>query len=125
MAAKKDFSGMNTSNLIHSLETSTAKKGQQGSASPQEQAERASELRTQGRKGCKAIRINMAFTPENHQFIKVMSKASGKTMTEFTNLVIAAYQREHPEIMELANGFLTTISSGAFSNIYRKRKGGR
>lgn len=125
MAAKKDFSGMNTSNLIHSLETATTRKGQQGSASPQEQAERASELRTQGRKGCKAIRINMAFTPENHQFIKVMSKASGKTMTEFTNLVIAAYQREHPEIMELANGFLAVVNSGAFSNLLDGKPAGK
>jgi hypothetical protein len=46
-----------------------------------------------------------------------MSKASGKTMTEFANLVIAAYQREHPEIMEQATAFLNTINSGAFSSL--------
>jgi uncharacterized protein (DUF1778 family) len=117
MAQKKDFAGMNTGRVYSSIEQATSRKGQQGTASPQEAAERAAELKTQGRKGCKAIRINMAFTPENHEFIKVMSKASGKTMTEFTNLVIAAYQREHPEIMEQAAAFLNTINSGAFSSL--------
>lgn len=117
MAQKKDFAGMNTGRVYSSIEQATSTKGQQGTASPQEAAERAAELRTQGRKGCKAIRINMAFTPDNHEFIKVMAKASGRNMTEFTNLVIAAYRREHPEIMEQANAFLKTINSGAFSSL--------
>lgn len=86
-------------------------------AGEEEQAERAAAMQTQGRKGCAAKRINMAFTPDNYEFIKVMAKASGRTMTEFTNLVIAAYQREHPEIMEQAHGFLNVINSGAFSHL--------
>lgn len=138
-AAKKDFSGIiagsrraaapakqektatpepqTGSRVFAAIEQATTTKGQQGTASPQEAAERAAELRTQGRKGCKAIRINMAFTPENHEFIKVMSKATGHTMTEFTNIVIAAFQREHPEIMQQAQSFLDTVNSGAFSNL--------
>jgi len=115
--SKKEFTGMNTGRVYGAIEQATSSKGQQGKASPQEAAERAEELRTQGRKGCKAIRINMAFTPSNHEFIRVMAKASGRTMTEFTNLVIAAYQREHPEIMEKAQAFLDTINSGAFSSL--------
>ena len=115
--SKKEFAGMNTGRVYGAIEQATSSKGQQGKASPQEAAERAEELRTQGRKGCKAIRINMAFTPSNHEFIRVMAKASGRTMTEFTNLVIAAYQREHPEIMEKAQAFLDTINSGAFSSL--------
>lgn len=117
MASKKDFGGINTDRVYGAIETATSKRGQQGTASPKEAAERAAELKTQGRKGCKAIRINMAFTPENHRFIKIMAKASGRTMTEFTNLVIAAYQREHPEILEKAQAFLDTIDSGAFSSL--------
>lgn len=117
MAGKKDFSKLNTGRVYSSIEQATSTKGQQGTASKQEATERAEALQTQGRKGCKAIRINMAFTPSNHEFIKVMAKASGKTMTEFTNLVISAYQREHPEIMAQAQAFLDTINSGAFSNL--------
>ena len=135
-AAKKDFSGIKTgsraaakpaqkaqevtetgSEVFSQVARATSTKGQQGTASPAEAAKRAESLQTQGRKGCKATRINMAFSPSNHEFIKTMAKASGRTMTEFTNLVIAAYQREHPEIMAQAQAFLDTVNSGAFSNL--------
>ena len=115
-ARKKDFSGLNTGSRVFSnIELATGPKGQQDTASPEEQAERRENLKTQGRKGCKTVRINMAFTDSNHAFIKTMAKASGKTMTEFTNLVIAAYQREHPEIMAQAQAFLDVVNSGSFS----------
>ena len=91
--AKKDFAGMNTGRVYGAIEQATSKKGQQGTASPQEAQERAQDLKTQGRKGCKATRINMAFTPDNHEFIKIMARATGRTMTEFTNDVIAAYRK--------------------------------
>lgn len=115
MATKKDFSNINTGRVQSVIEQATGKRGQQATASPEEQAERAAELRTQGRKGCKAPRINLAFTTENHEFIKVMAKASGRTMTQLTNDVIAAYRNEHPEFMEQAHNFLDFINSGAFS----------
>jgi len=115
---KKDFSAMQTGSRVFSaIEQATTTKGQQGTVSPAEAEARAEALQTQGRKGCKAIRINMAFTPSNHDFIKVMAKATGRTMTEFTNLVVAAYQREHPEIMAQAQSFLDTVNSGAFSSL--------
>lgn len=115
MANKKDFAGMNTGRVYDSIEKATSTKGKQGKASQQEAAERAAELKTQGRKGCKASRINMAFTPENHEFIKLLAKASGRTMTELTNDIISAYRQEHPEFMEQARGFLAFINSGNFS----------
>ena len=106
MAAKKDFAGMNTGKVYQTIEQATSRKGQQGTASPQEAAERASNLKTQGRKGCKATRINMAFTPENHEFIKIMARIHGKTMTEYANMVIAQYREEHPEIYEKAKAII-------------------
>ena len=115
--AKKSFKEMQTGSVYGAIEQATSRKGQQGTASAEEKAARAANLQTQGRKGCKATRINMAFTPENHEFIAVMAKASGRTMTEFTNLVISAYRREHPEILAKAREFLDTINSGAFSNL--------
>lgn len=118
MAAKKDFSGVNTGRVYEAIEKGTSKKGQQGTASPQERAERLKEMKTQGRKGCKASRINLAFSPDNYEFIKVLSKASGRNMTEFTNAIIAAYRNEHPELLEQARGFLDVINSGAFSHLF-------
>jgi len=115
MASKKDFAGMNTGRVFSSIEQATSSKGQQGTASPQEAAARAADLQTQGRKGCKAVRINMAFTPDNYDFIRVMAKATGNTMTQFANRIIEAYRNEHPEFMEQAKGFLDFVNSGAFS----------
>ena len=98
MATKKDFSSINTGNVSKAIETATSRRGQQGAVTPEEAAARASDLRTQGRKGCKATRINMAFTPENHDYIKIMARISGKSMTEYANAVIAKYREEHPEL---------------------------
>ena len=106
----KDFSKMNTGRVSASISQATSKKGQQGKASEQEAKERANELRTQGRKGCKAVRINMAFTPDNHEFVKVMAKITGQTMTEFTNQVITQYRQEHPEIFEQAKSIIDSLS---------------
>ena len=117
MAPKKDFSGIGTGRVYGSIETATSKKGQQGTASPQEIEARKEALRTQGRKGAKATRINMAFTPGNYDFIRVMARATGRTMTEFANEVITAYRNEHPEFMEQAKGFLDFVNSGAFSTV--------
>ena len=111
--AKKDFSAMNTgraetaesSAVMRKLEQGASNKGQQGEATQQEAAERAA----QGRKGCKAIRINMAFTPENHEFIKTMARISGKTMTEFANLCIQKYREEHPDLYEQAKQIIDSL----------------
>ena len=97
------------------LDRSSSRKGQQATATAEEAAERAETLSTQGRKGCKAHRINMAFSSPNFEFIKVMAAASGHNMTEFTNLILDAYRAEHPELMEQANAFLATVNSGLFS----------
>ena len=119
----KNFETINTDNqsegsvLYEKLEQATGKGGQQGTATPEEIRQRQNNLETQGRKGAKAIRINMAFTPDNHEFIRIMSKASGKSMTEFTNLIITAYRNEHPELLAEANHFLSVINSGAFSSL--------
>lgn len=111
-AKKKDFTSMNTGMRVQAtLEQATGKKGQQTTATPEEAAARAENLKTQGRKGCKASRINMAFTSSNYQFIKVMAMATGKTMTEFTNMVIDSYKKEHPEIVEQAQALIAAVSA--------------
>ena len=110
MASKKDFAGVNTSRVYGAIEQATSRKGQQGTASPQEQLERSNALRTQGRKGCRATRINMAFTHDNHEFIKVVSRGVGMTMTEFTNFVISRYRAEHPETYEQMQAWIKNLS---------------
>lgn len=43
---------------------------------------------TQGKKGHKAPRINMAFTPENHEWLKTQSRKLGISATELANEAI-------------------------------------
>lgn len=115
MAAKKDFSGMNTgSRVYNSIQEATGTATTPTAAAMHDPA---ADFRTQGRKGCKAPRINMAFSEENYLFIRTMARASGKTMTEFTNLIIASYQREHPELMDQAKAFLDAVNTGALSSL--------
>lgn len=47
---------------------------------------------TQGRKGQKAKRINMAFSDLNHAFIRTESRRLGMTATQFVNHLIDCYR---------------------------------
>lgn len=106
---KKDFAGVNTGRVYDAIEQATSTKGQQGTASPQEAAERAENLKTQGRKGCKAVRINMAFTPANYDYVRVMARVTGTTMTEFTNKAIEAYRMEHSDLYAQAQAIINGL----------------
>ena len=62
--------------------------------------------RTQGRKGVKAVRINMAFAPDVHQYIKVMARARGESVTEFTNFVFRQSMQQNADLYEQAKSFV-------------------
>ena len=109
MASKKDFSGINTGRVYEAIEQATSQRAQQGTASPQEQARRRTEMKTQGRKGCELPRINMAFSPENHEFLTVMARVSGMSITNFANRIIAEYRESHSELFEQAQGIIKKI----------------
>lgn len=121
MAKKFDAAAMQTERVYSEIAQATGKPAQQDTASPQEIKERQEALKTQGRKGAKAFRINMAFTPENHQFIKVMSKISGMTMTQFCNLCIQRYRTEHPEVYDKAKEILDSITPELFADVNTKQ----
>ena len=110
MASKKDFTAMNTGNRVQSsIDQATGRRGQQTTATPEEAAQRQANLATQGRKGCKAIRINMAFTPDNHEYIKLMAKITGKSMTEFANYAIEKHREEHQELYDQAKAIIEKL----------------
>lgn len=89
--------------------TSTSKRGQQATAGKKERAERLEEGRTQGRKGCKAQRINMAFTTDNYIYIQRMAKIFGMTMTGFANKMLDTYRQEHGEMYDEALAEITRM----------------
>ena len=100
--AKKDFSSLTGQSVYNGIEKGINTAGTQRPASEAEILERRGKLQTQGRKGCKATRINMAFTPDNHEFIKIMAAISGMSITRFNNYVIEQYRADHPETFEIA-----------------------
>ncbi len=115
---EKTFDGMNIGEVTGAGTGEEAQKeriqgvshrGQQRPLTPEEKAEREAAGRTQGRKGCKADRINMAFTTENYRFIRVMAKIAGMTMTGFTNRIVQEYRTEHAEVYEQANRLLAEL----------------
>ena len=90
----KKFEGIKTDRLASQI--SAATEGQ-AAASKQESAERAAHMRTQGRKGCKMPRLNISLTPENHEFVKVMSTVSGLSMAQFINSLIKKERESNGE----------------------------
>lgn len=103
------------SRQISFTEISSRKNGQQDTASKKEAEERAAEGKTQGRKGCKQSRINMAFTTANYEFLVFMARATGKTITGFTNAIISAFRAEHDDLFNKAKAFLEALNDSAIS----------
>jgi len=117
MGKKQSFTEIRTERVGGTLETALSHRGQQGVVSKEEAEARAAAMKTQGRKGCKASRINMAFTPENMDFIRAGASLYHMTMTQFCNKVIAAYSADHPQIIEEGNAFLERVEKGDLPNL--------
>ena len=100
--AKKDFEGIE--NGVTGLSKAQGKTGraEHKTATDSEKKTRQAEQRTQGKKGAGMQRINMAFTPDNIDFIHIMSRIRGESMTAFVNYVLDLYKEEHPEIYRRA-----------------------
>lgn len=62
--------------------------------SPEEEVTHRPLGTTQGRKGEKAKRINMAFSDDNHAFIRAESRRLGMSATQFVNMLIEQYRAQ-------------------------------
>lgn len=77
-------------------------------AQPAQEAQAVQEAQaTQGRKGMKMQRINMAFTPTNIDYIRVMAAIRGQTMTQFVNAIIAQDREQNGDAYEAAKKLTT------------------
>ena len=95
--ARKSFDDVKTSRLDEVITEAT----QEAPESMTDQ-ERMQAMKTQGRKGLKLPRINMAFTPDNYNYLKVMSRARGETLTEFCNFVLTQSLNVNRDLYEEA-----------------------
>ena len=131
---KKDFAAVDTGRVYSAIEESLAEPEQepqeaqqpQGAAEAQAQAPArqlvpgtrytAEEIRefqeagrTTGRAGVKMLRVNMAFTPAVHDYIRTMAQVRGQTITQFTNHVFEKSMQENAELYSMAQEFLKRL----------------
>lgn len=111
MSNKKDFSQINTGRVYNQMAEAIEEPKTQEVQHPRKpyDAEQVQKMReagtTRGRKGCKAIRINMAFPPDLHEYIRVMARLRGQSITEFTNDVFRHSMEANAELYAQAKEF--------------------
>lgn len=62
---------------------------------------------TQGRKGAHMPRINMAFPPENLQYLRVMAALQGESITRYVNGLVEKDMLENEEVYQAAQSLAT------------------
>lgn len=97
----KDFSNVNTSRVYAAIDEATT----EGRYTDQEARDFIEEGRTQGRKGLRMPRVNMAFTPEVYEYIRTMSRIRGESITKFTNFVFEQHMKANAALYEEAKAF--------------------
>lgn len=66
-------------------------------------------LKTSGKKGVKLPRINLAFSPDVYNFIKVMAQVRGQNLTQFVNDVLRESMHAHDDIYKKALEFRNSL----------------
>ena len=99
--AAKGFKDAANAQPVYGTIIGAAQEAQQ--AEEEQKALEAQEaLATRGRKGVKLPRINMAFTPSNLDFIRVMAAIRGQSMTQYVNAIIERERRENGDAYQKA-----------------------
>ncbi len=117
--AKKDFTQVNTGRVYETIEEATAETQEEiitprthrarKEYTPQEALEFLQEMKTAGRKGVKLPRINLAFAPDTYEYVQIMSRVRGESLTAFVNLALREHMREHADIYEKAIEFRNSL----------------
>lgn len=115
--AKKDFSIANAGPVYTTIEAATADNSVPVEQTRKErrtydaaEAQEALENRTtQGRKGLRLRRINMAFSDQIYDYVKIMSTARGQTLTDFVNDILEQSLEKNRDVYERALEFLNDL----------------
>lgn len=105
--SKKDFSQIPASGRVIDAIAEATADGRKPRRTPTENEAAADmdAMQTQGKKGEKLPRMNMAFAPAVYDYIETMAKARGESMTAFVNAVLAKHKDEHEDIYKKAVDF--------------------
>ena len=125
----KDFSNLNTGRAMQQMQTAQGAQIAQEVQDKQEKPvtqekqrkprkrytpEEAQKILESGRNakglgGVKMPRMNMAFTPQNYDFIATLATARGQNYTEFVNHMVDLYREQYKEQYEQAKAFLNSF----------------
>lgn len=125
MSSKKDFSSMNTGRISAAIADATADPAEAQAVqeaqeahktnkarktyTEQEKQEFLQNMKTNGRKGVKLPRINIAFTPDVYEYCRTMARAAGISYTEFVNTVLRQHKDEHADTFKKAIEFRDSL----------------
>ncbi len=59
-------------------------------------------VQTQGRKGAKLPRINMAFAPQNLEYLRIMAGLRGQSVTRYVNVLVEQDMEQNQEAYNVA-----------------------
>lgn len=105
--AKKDFTKISTGSIYGDTiteatqEPKTTRKPRKTYTEQQAQ-ELMQDRDTKGRKGVHLPRLNLAMSPEMHDYVKTMSTISGLTYSEFVEKVLRQHKETHGETYKKA-----------------------
>lgn len=107
----KDFTGIKAGKAVtDTIAEATAEPAQETQKerktyTAQEAAEFMQQMKTNGRKGLKLPRINLAFAPDIYEYCRTMARAAGMNYTDFVNMVLRQHMDEHQEAYQKAIQF--------------------
>lgn len=91
---------------VHEEHTERVKRNKfRKTYTPEEKAQFLSDLKSRGRKDVRLPRINMAFSPENYEYIRTMAQVTGLNLTQFVNNLIKQHREEYHAEYEKAIQF--------------------
>ena len=94
--ARNKTSNYNVTEGLNFNVTQEVQEVQEINANAQQVQEVKKEIgNTQGKKGMKLKRINMAFSDDNHDYITRKSRQMGISATAFVNLIIEQYKNNN------------------------------
>ena len=120
---EKDFSGIDAGRMYNAIHEATAEPAQEAQEvqetkrqykprreyTEQEKQEYMQQGKTTGRKGLKMPRINLAFAPDIYEYIQIMSRVTGQSMTDYVNTILRQYMEEHQDIYKRAIEFRNSL----------------
>lgn len=120
---EKDFSGIDAGRMYNAIHEATAEPAQEAQEvqeakrqykprreyTEQEKQQYMQQGKTTGRKGLKMPRINLAFAPDIYEYIQIMSRVTGQSMTDYVNTILRQYMEDHQDIYKKAVEFRNSL----------------